>query len=155
MLAHPEKAMHSKAFRDAEERMRASGERMFASLEESGKFAATQGPMHSVAYRAVDASTYVSWDITGHLDEEELHSEKAAHADLIRHIFGNPFAVPTRDPIRQIEVVRCAKRLYDGLGSASEVHDALRAAGHEDLAEHFRCSDHPKGCWALDWILDK
>src|SRR5207244_11325858 len=53
------------------------------------QFSKSQGIMHHAAYAAVDAHSWVSGQITEHLDEPELTLEKKAHAELIRQIFGN------------------------------------------------------------------
>jgi hypothetical protein len=113
-----------------------------------------EGPMHGAAYSALDAKGwFISWEITSHLDEPELLVIQAAHANLVRHIFGNPFR-PAADPaIRQIRIVGIAKRVYDGEPCSGELAVALKEAGHDELAEHFLRPDHPKGCWALDLIL--
>ncbi len=66
-------------------------QRFMDAINESAKFSHAQGLMHHAAFEAVDGSWLVSWDITRHLDEPELRRERTAHADLIRHFFGNPF----------------------------------------------------------------
>jgi len=52
-------------------------------------------------------------------------------------------------------IVQLAMRLYDGDPCSPELSLALKEQGHDELAVHFSGSDHPKGCWALDLILDK
>jgi hypothetical protein len=113
--------------------------------------------MHYAANCAVDLrwGTFVSWHICQHLDEPDLSREKAAHADLVRHIFGNPFRSVPQPRVTQLEIVRLAKRLYDGEDCAAELRKALDQEGEGDLAEHFRVAEHPKGCWALDLLLGK
>jgi hypothetical protein len=96
-----------------------------------------------------------TWEIRQHLDEPELSVEKAAHADLVRHIFGSPFQLNETLPIMRVDVLRLAKRQYAGENCAAELHRALNEAGEERLAEHFLRLDHPKGCWALDCILGR
>jgi hypothetical protein len=145
-FADPVKAMESGPF--------AAGIQQFmAALGESVKFSKTQGLMHHAAYAAVDAKEQISWEITQHMDEPELTLEKAAHADLIRHIFGNPFRAAERPDIRQIGLLQWAKRLREGETCSAELRQELKDAGHDDLAGHFVCTDHPKGCWAIDLIL--
>jgi hypothetical protein len=52
--------------------------------------------------------------------------------------------------------VQLAESLYAGQDCAFALHDALLEAGHAELAEHFRQEkSHPKGCWAIDVILEK
>lgn len=66
------------------------------------------------------------------------HPAKAARADLIRHIFGNPWRrmlVQDRWP-RLVEDM--AQVLYDGDQSAAgPLHDALLDCGLDAVAEHF------------------
>ena len=132
-------------------------ERVAGATRESLAFSKGQGMMHMAAYCAVDArrAPNASWEITQHLDEPDLTAEKAVHADLVRHMFGNPFhrfvkRKPFSSALRQL-----AERLYNGTASAMELRQALHDAGHDTLAQHFRRADHPKGCWALDLILGK
>lgn len=123
--------------------------------KESMQFAKSQGLMHYAAYNAVDARTFISWTITDHLDELELHAEEAAHTDLIRHIFGDPFRPAALPGISQTRFLQLAERLYGGDACSEEMRAALQDAGHQGLAEHFQRPDHPKGCWALDLILGR
>jgi hypothetical protein len=132
-------------------------QRVRGATQDSLAFAKSQGMMHAAAYGAVDSRRIIgaSWEITRHLDEPELTAEKAAHADLVRHIFGNPFhPVEERTPFSST-IRRLAESLYNGTGLASELRQALHDAGHDTLAQHFDRGDHPKGCWALDLILGK
>jgi hypothetical protein len=86
----------------------------------------------------------------------EIEREQERHAaQLVRHIFGNPFcpsAAPTDIPSA---VSNLAGTLYTGEPCHFALHDALLDAGHAELAAHFREPYHPKGCWALDLILGK
>jgi hypothetical protein len=77
-------------------------------------------------------------------------------ADLLRHIMGNPFR-PYRSPSHwSSSIVTLAQTLHSGEDVVFALADALEEAGHPELAEHFRAEkDHPKGCWALDLLLDK
>jgi len=95
------------------------------------------------------------------MKEMEYHSEcvrkqKAAQADLLRHIFGNPLrAFPTPDHW-PATITQLADALYHGEDCGFALHDALLDAGHSDLAQHFRYEQaHPKGCWAVDLLLGK
>ena len=77
------------------------------------------------------------------------------HADLLRHIAGNPFR-PARRGELPSAVVQLAQAIYAGADCGFALHDALLDAGRADLAEHFRePEEHPKGCWAIDLILGK
>lgn len=97
---------------------------------------------------AADAHTHYFMD-------QAREEECAAQADLLRHIIGNPFR---RYPVPghwADTLVQLAETLYQGTDCTFALHDALRDAGHAELAEHFRKREHPKGCWALDLILGK
>jgi hypothetical protein len=73
---------------------------------------------------------------------------------LIRHILGNPFR-PYPTPPHWPGPIRQLAQLQSGQQDVSfALADALEEAGHPELAAHFRqVSDHPKGCWALDAVL--
>jgi len=81
---------------------------------------------------------------------------RSPYASLLRHIVGNPYRPFTAPPSWPTTVVSLAEAVYNGADAAFALHDALLEAGHPDLAEHFRAeSCHPKGCWALDVILQR
>jgi hypothetical protein len=84
-------------------------------------------------------------------------SEWKEQADLLRHIFGNPFQPYPPPPQLPVTATRLAQALYEGGDYALALQQALQDAGSADLAEHFRDSaqQHPKGCWVLDLILGK
>lgn len=126
-----------------------------AALSGGGRFYWRDGLMHSVAYRAVDADSWVSSNIAQHLDDPERAAEEAAHADLVRHIFGDPFQKLSNRDGYDPAIRGLAQRLYDGEPVSSELCATLQDAGEVELAEHFRSSDHPRGCWALDLILGR
>jgi hypothetical protein len=92
---------------------------------------------------------------------------------------GYTIAPPPAWPAAAVQI---AEAVYDGQDVAFALHDALLEMGQEELAEHFRqpnlcpvsyqhqphdyCDGsasstrsllpgHPKGCWALDYILGK
>jgi hypothetical protein len=81
-------------------------------------------------------------------------AEHAVQAQLLRHLFGNPFQAPLAPPASPV-IHALAEAVYAGQDSAFALHDALLDAGHADLAEHFGEPNHPRGCWALDLILGK
>jgi hypothetical protein len=76
-------------------------------------------------------------------------------ADLLRHIFGNPFQPPSHALSQEwtADAVDLARALYAGEECHFALHDALQEVGDTDLALHFLAPGHPKGCWALDLIL--
>jgi hypothetical protein len=88
-------------------------------------------------------------------DDEELRM-RSAIAERFRHVAGSPFRKPPLSGSWPTVVIHLAEAMYAG----QDCHhyalcDALLDAGHEELAEHFREPGHPKGCWALDFILGK
>lgn len=111
--------------------------------------------MDGVAYAAVDGWSWISSDITESLDDPDDEREMMAHADLVRHIFGNPFRQTMKKADYSGVVRRLAERLYDGEAVRGDLCAALANDGQRELAEHFRAGDHPKGCWALDEISGK
>jgi hypothetical protein len=108
---------------------------------------------------------------------EALEQECRQQAVLLRHLVDNPFHrhLPFRweeptlfdgldfNPFRPYPapgqwpsaVTELAEAVYAGYDSGLILHDALEEAGYEDIADHFRDSRHPKGCWAVDLILGK
>jgi hypothetical protein len=75
---------------------------------------------------------------------------------LLLHLFGNPFRPPSASAHWPSTVVQLAEALYNEQDCAFALHDALLDAGHAELADHFRQEQrHPKGCFALDLILNK
>ncbi|MBY0523688.1 MAG: hypothetical protein K2R98_09820 [Gemmataceae bacterium] len=81
-----------------------------------------------------------------------LRREQAA---LVRHILGNPFRRPTPMGGWPSTVEKLAEAIYFGEDCAFALHDALLEAGQPELAAHFQEKEHPKGCWALDLLLQK
>jgi hypothetical protein len=80
----------------------------------------------------------------------------AAHCDLLRHIFGNPFQPYPAPDSWPSAVVELAQSLYDGHGDRLVLADALEEAGHGELAGHFRSEEwHPKGCYGMDLVLGR
>jgi hypothetical protein len=90
-----------------------------------------------------------------------FHGNSARNAEaldqcrLLRHLIGNPFRPLPAPIISSSAVVALAQALYAGEPVAFALHDALLDADLGDLAAHFKESEHPKGCWALDLILGK
>lgn len=93
-----------------------------------------------------------SWaSLTGWNDEEQL-----LRANLLRHIFGNPFRSYPAPAHWPSTVTSLAEAMYQGQDCMFALHDALVETGHPDLADHFRQEPwHPNGCWTLDLILQK
>lgn len=81
--------------------------------------------------------------------------------ELLRDIFGNPFSPVSFQPEwRTTRVASLAKAMYDSrdFSAMLALADALQEAGceDEDILKHCRSSSlHVKGCWVVDFILDK
>jgi hypothetical protein len=97
-----------------------------------------------------------SWDDLCH-DDEEL-------ANLLKEITGNPFREARLNPTwlewNDGVVCRIAKAIYEErrFQDMPVLADALEEAGcsDADLLNHCRQgAPHVRGCWALDFLLDK
>jgi hypothetical protein len=109
---------------------------------------------------AASASVDASWPAA---DEpaDRMTAEWAAHAALLRDLFGNPFRSVLFDPRwRTGDVVALARAAYED--HASErlpmVADALMDAGCADEAILAHCRSpepHVRGCWVVDLALGK
>jgi hypothetical protein len=91
----------------------------------------------------------------------EYVAERAAQADLLRDIFGNPFREVGVDPAwLTSDVVALARgidadRAFDRMPILA---DALQDAGcdSEDVLAHCRePREHARGCWVVDLLLGK
>jgi hypothetical protein len=120
----------------------------------------------AVADQAWDAARRASWESawastpTGPNQPEE----RGAHAELVREVFGNPFAHPLGGVAQagwlSGEVFHEAERIYadqlfDRLPGLAE---PLERAGCDDvgLLAHLRKSgSHWRGCWALDRLTGR
>jgi len=109
---------------------------------------AARDPRWAAAWTAVGASKIAAWAAA-------KNSERSEQALLLREIVGNPFQPVVLTEPWPAEVVELAQAVYDGRGDYLELCDALGAAGHPELAEHFGKPGHPKGCWVIDLILGK
>lgn len=83
------------------------------------------------------------------------NSERKEQPVLLREIFGNPFRPALAPAPLPDAVTALAEKLYAGERCEAPLAEALRQAGQEELADHFRWPSHPKGCWALDLLLGK
>lgn len=86
-------------------------------------------------------------------DHASRNAEQEHQASLVREIFGNPFKEVRAYENMPDHTRSLAKALYFGEDTRIDLHHALRASGHTELADHFAQGIHPKGCWALDVIL--
>jgi hypothetical protein len=94
--------------------------------------------------------------------EQLGRQEKAAQADLLREIIGNPFSpvplVPDWLSANDRVVVALARAIYDerAFERMPILGDALEDAGCDDatILNHCRqLEEHVRGCWLLDLIL--
>jgi hypothetical protein len=90
--------------------------------------------------------------------------ERRAHAELVREVFGNPFARPLggveEAPWSTGEVFHEAERIYDyqAFSDLPRLAETLDRAGCDDagLLAHLRKSgSHCRGCWALDRLTGR
>lgn len=102
---------------------------------------------------AINGSWIGTCSMTDRFDDPELVAVKSAHADLIRHIYGNPFRALPLEPVTDERVRQLAGELAAGKSVAAELSAVLAELDHAELADHFQTPDHPPGCWALDWLL--
>jgi hypothetical protein len=85
--------------------------------------------------------------------------ERAAQAALLRDVYGNPFRIPSFDPLwRTHDVVAIARLMYDSrdFSSTPILADALQDAGCEDSEILAPCQGegaHVRGCWVVDLVL--
>jgi hypothetical protein len=91
-----------------------------------------------------------------------VRDEEAAHCDLLRDIFGNPFRPVAFDTDwRTSTAVALAKQMYDSrdFSAMPILADALQDAGcnNDDVLTHCRDEKgvHVRGCWVVDLVLGK
>jgi hypothetical protein len=93
---------------------------------------------------------------------ESPTAEVAAHAQLLRDIFGNPFRWETfAREWRTDTAVTLARQMYESreFSAMPILADALQDAGcdNEDILTHCRDANlvHVRGCWVVDRVLGK
>jgi hypothetical protein len=86
--------------------------------------------------------------------------EEAAHCQLVRDVYGNPFRPITFNPSWLTStVIALARQMYDSrdFSAMPILADALQDAGCDDAAILDHCRDakgvHVRGCWIVDQIL--
>jgi hypothetical protein len=103
------------------------------------------------------------------IDEQDAiaeagEAEAGVQCQTIRHIFGNPFRPVVVEPgLRHWHdglIVRMARLVYDNhqVEDMPFLADALEEAGcrNDELLAHCRQPGaHPRGCWALDALLQR
>jgi hypothetical protein len=92
---------------------------------------------------------------------QAMFKERIQQAHLLREVFGNPFRAREAAPgWRSHTAVALARRAYEerDWSMLPVLADALEEAGCQDveLLQHCRRgSDHYRGCWAVDRILNR
>jgi hypothetical protein len=111
---------------------------------------------------AVQAASHAAWACPGGSRAEE----RKAQANLLRCIYGNPFAAPPPIDYSWLRwsdgtVRRTAEVIYKELAfdRMPILADALLDAGcpDEEMMQHCRQQGgvHARGCWVLDLLLEK
>ena len=91
----------------------------------------------------------------------KVEIEEQAQADLLREILGNPFAPITPDPTwRTSTVVNLAQQMYESrdFSPMPLLADALQDDGcsQPEIIDHCRGdTSHVRGCWVVDFLLDR
>jgi hypothetical protein len=96
------------------------------------------------------------------MGQEAYRAELAAHADLMRELFGDPSRPVAFDPRWRTETAVSLAAGIDASGAFDRMPilaDALEDAGCDDadLLTHCRDSQppHARGCWVVDLVLGK
>jgi hypothetical protein len=107
----------------------------------------------------------VSLSVMGRIRDSRLFdqtTEQAAHCDLLRDIFGNPFRPARFSPDwRTDTAVSLARTMYESreFSAMPILADALQDAGcdNDDILSHCRAGNqvHVRGCWVVDLVLGK
>ena len=142
--------------------------RLFASMFAAQAVTSCFGTVASVATDCCGALRgYATADIRNEsrmreAGEQVDATERAAQAELLRDIFGNPFYPIALDPVcRTAPVVALARKMYAArnFDAMPDLADALQDAGceNERVLNHCRYSDrvHTRGCWLIDQVLGK
>src|SRR5262245_47503017 len=115
---------------------------------------------HAVAGAAF-GSYETSFAFAG-LSGSALSIEEAAHCDLLRDIFGNPFRpVKLKRAWLTSDVLALARGIYEdhAFDRMPILADALQDAGcdNESVLNHCRDANqvHVRGCWVVDLLLGK
>jgi hypothetical protein len=135
-----------------------------ARLDEAFRWAA--GAALSAASAEVWAALGTAWAAAAACQRAPgtAAAERAAQCDLLRDIFGNPFAAAplnlARNRRQSCRAVALARGIYEGrrFGELPQLAELLRDAGcaREDALAHCRsCKAHVRGCWVLDGVLGK
>lgn len=133
------------------------GRTTVAGFAVASAFATVAEQPWDAARQASRASAWASTPTGPNLPEE-----RRAHAELVREVFGNPFAHPPGavDQLLSGAGFHEAERIYAGqsFDSLPGLAELLEQAGCDDagLLAHLRNSGpHCRGCWALDRLTGR
>lgn len=97
----------------------------------------------------------------GEMSEDELQSQNAILADILRDIFGNPHREHEHEPAwLTSEISALSQQVYDdqAFDHFPRLLTMLTNANcdNHDLLDHIRSDDHHvRGCWAIDLLIGK
>jgi hypothetical protein len=101
-------------------------------------------------------------EVTGFPNDRVYEAERAAQADLLRDIFGNPFRVAFFSPLWCTETaLALARTMYESrdFSPMPILADALQDAGCDNDSALTHCRDttqvHVRGCWVVDLVLGR
>jgi hypothetical protein len=129
-----------------------------ASAEECARVAAATALRKGGAARS---SLWAEMSLGGDPDSSAREAERAAQAELIRDIFGNPFRPVTLGPEWCTDTaVALARQMYESrdFSAMPILADVLQDAGcdSEGILSHCRGDGpHARGCWVVDLVLGK
>ncbi|VTR96288.1 Uncharacterized protein (Fragment) OS=uncultured bacterium PE=4 SV=1 [Gemmata massiliana] len=111
--------------------------------------------------RAADRGLEPTTSLLRELEREPDPTERAAQADLLRDIFGNPFRPVAFSPKWRTSTARAvALQMYESrdFSALPILADALQDAGCDSahVLDHCRGEGpHVRGCWVVDRVLGK
>lgn len=104
---------------------------------------------------AKNTARNAAWVLAKSAGNEPWNAERLSQANLLREIVGNPFR-PLKPPaLWPPKLSLLARAVYAHDEKVESLREPLAAAGMVELAGHFAQPCHPKGCWAIDFILGK
>jgi hypothetical protein len=117
----------------------------------------------AIAALAKPAATDAAWESANAVAAALKGKERVAQSALLREVFGNPFRPPAPTSWARWNdgaIVHLAASLYDEQrwSELPVLADALEDAGCTDLTVLAHCregGEHVRGCWVLDWVLNK
>jgi hypothetical protein len=148
-------ACYSEGYGEFDTELMASGSAAGAAEVASKRFLHPTG----VVWQAAHAVGYLRSTGYGESEQGGDTAERAAHCDLLREIFGNPFRPVSVNPSwLDSSVVTLARQMYEGrdFSLIPILADALQDAGCDsgDVLEHCRGDGtHVRGCWVVDLLL--